>query len=265
MPVEPSEELQNEVEAFQARLRDEKKSGPTGLTSDSTQKRDVVPDQAELPEVDSGPSKLSVAVRDAKTWVTSTGQKAAGAVAAYSAQAKARKEAKATEREANASAVDADTPVEQAPRTKPKPAAQAASKSAPTTDEARSTSSPVDFLKRHKKPIILGAVGAAALGLVVVGLVRFQFVTVDQGIETTLGDAAGRTVLVSKATEANPNDLIVAVLPGSAASGEEAIIMGSVFSENDETYAIYDGEVIWQIPLSDVRGIVLFAQATQLP
>jgi hypothetical protein len=38
-----------------------------------------------------------------------------------------------------------------------------------------------------------------------------------------------------------------------------------VFSKNDETYALYDGEVIWQIPIGSIRGKVLFAEATQTP
>jgi hypothetical protein len=41
--------------------------------------------------------------------------------------------------------------------------------------------------------------------------------------------------------------------------------MGSVFSVNDQSYALYDGEVIWQIPLADIKGVVMFADATQIP
>jgi hypothetical protein len=54
---------------------------------------------------------------------------------------------------------------------------------------------------------------------------------------------------------------VVALLPG----GQGFLIMGSVFSVNDQSYALYDGEVIWQIPLADIKGVVMFADATQIP
>lgn len=54
----------------------------------------------------------------------------------------------------------------------------------------------------------------------------------------------------------------MAVQPGSPEDAPELII-GTVFSSNEETYALYDGEVIWQIPLADLKGKVLFAEATQ--
>jgi hypothetical protein len=60
---------------------------------------------------------------------------------------------------------------------------------------------------------------------------------------------------------AQPEDLVVALLPG----GQGLLIMGSVFSVNDQSYALYDGEVIWQIPLADIKGVVMFANATQIP
>lgn len=118
---------------------------------------------------------------------------------------------------------------------------------------------------KHKKAIILGAAGAIVLIVGISLLANFKVVTVAQGIETTLGVSEGRTVIIANAETAAQNDLIVAVLPGSQNSDEETLLIGSVFSLNGETYAVYDGEVIWQVPLSDLRGKVMFASATEAP
>lgn len=140
------------------------------------------------------------------------------------------------------------------------------SKSDKKSDSEGSSSKRGSFsFAKHKTSIILGGVGIVVLGLVIFSFARFQVVTVAQGIETTLGASEERTVLIAKASEAERNDLIVAVLPGSGVEGKEVLILGSVFSENGETYAVYDGEVIWQIPLSDLRGMVMFASATEAP
>ena len=137
-----------------------------------------------------------------------------------------------------------------------------------STDEA--TQSPslsglwekiVEFLRNNKKKVILGA---SALVLVVLSLsliLRFEIVTANQGIDTTLGSSENRTVIIDTAVTAQPEDLVVALLPG----GQGFLIMGSVFSVNDQSYALYDGEVIWQIPLADIKGVVMFADATQIP
>ncbi len=117
------------------------------------------------------------------------------------------------------------------------------------------------FVGSNKKKVILGA---SALVLVVLSLsliIRFDVVTAAQGIDTTLGSSVNRTVIIDTAVTAQPEDLVVALLPG----GQGLLIMGSVFSVNDQSYALYDGEVIWQIPLADIKGVVMFANATQIP
>jgi hypothetical protein len=48
-------------------------------------------------------------------------------------------------------------------------------------------------------------------------------------------------------------------------TNKEILVIGTVFSKNDQTYALYDGEVIWQITAEQIRGIVLFAEATEAP
>jgi hypothetical protein len=68
-------------------------------------------------------------------------------------------------------------------------------------------------------------------------------------------------VFIEKTDTAIQNDLIVALLPGSGDA--KTLIIGTVFSSNEETYALYDGEVIWQIPLADLKGKVLFATALE--
>ena len=117
------------------------------------------------------------------------------------------------------------------------------------------------FVRSNKKKVILSA---SALVLVVISLsliLRFEIVTANQGIDTTLGSSENRTVIIDTAVTAQPEDLVVALLPG----GQGFLIMGSVFSVNDQSYALYDGEVIWQIPLADIKGVVMFADATQIP
>lgn len=122
----------------------------------------------------------------------------------------------------------------------------------------------LSFFKR--KSVIFGGLGAILLiVLLIVGFANFAFVTTAQGIKTTLGSSENRTVLIAKGSNASQSDLVVAVLPGTGDIDNEQLIMGTVFSLNDETYALYDGEVIWQIPLDDLRGTVLFASATQVP
>jgi hypothetical protein len=39
--------------------------------------------------------------------------------------------------------------------------------------------------------------------------------------------------------------------------------MGTVFSKNDETFAVLGDDVVWQVPVGDLRGKVWFA--TPLP
>jgi hypothetical protein len=115
---------------------------------------------------------------------------------------------------------------------------------------------------RNKKITVASVVAAVVLVVVIVLLAKFEFVTPDAGIKTSLGSAKGHSVLIEKGAAIAPNDLIVAVQPGSPEDAPELII-GTVFSSNEETYALYDGEVIWQIPVGDLKGKVLFAEATQ--
>jgi hypothetical protein len=125
---------------------------------------------------------------------------------------------------------------------------------------------PIRFGKlspRAKK--IAFAIGGAALVVIVavVLLLTFRFVTPDQGITTNLGSGKGHTVLIQKVGPFAAEDLVVAALPGSGDGGQQELIIGTVFSLNDQTYALYDGQVIWQIPLGDIIGKVLFAQAIE--
>lgn len=119
-----------------------------------------------------------------------------------------------------------------------------------------------DATPRTKKIALSSVIGGVVLIIVIVLLAKFEFVTPDAGIKTSLGSAKGHSVLIEKGASIAPNDLIVAVQPGSPEDAPELII-GTVFSSNEETYALYDGEVIWQIPVGDLKGKVLFAEATQ--
>lgn len=122
-----------------------------------------------------------------------------------------------------------------------------------------------DVFTRRKKTVIVSGIGALLVIFVVIFITRFEFVTTAQGIETTLGSSENRLVLIDTSAEAKPEDLVVAVLPGQTPDAGQQLLMGSVFSMNDQTFALYDGEVIWQIPLQDVKGVVVFAEATELP
>lgn len=115
---------------------------------------------------------------------------------------------------------------------------------------------------RTKKVIATSVAAAIVIIFGIVLVAKFEYVTPNGGINTSLGDGMGTTVLIEKGAAIEPNDLIVAVQPGSPQDAPELII-GTVFSSNEETYALYDGEVIWQIPLADLKGKVLFAEATQ--
>lgn len=119
----------------------------------------------------------------------------------------------------------------------------------------------VVFVRSNKKKVIFGASAFLIVVLSLSLIIRFDVVTASQGIDTTLGSSVNRTVIIDTAVTAQPEDLVVALLPG----GQGLLIMGSVFSVNDQSYALYDGEVIWQIPLADVKGVVMFADATQIP
>lgn len=119
---------------------------------------------------------------------------------------------------------------------------------------------------RVNKKVAMAASGLTvvlAIGLTLV--MSLSYVTVGDGIETNLGSSVERTVLTLKTSDANQGDLIVASLGLDNETNEEILIMGTVFSKNDQTYALYDGEVIWQITAEQIRGKVLFAEATETP
>jgi hypothetical protein len=117
-------------------------------------------------------------------------------------------------------------------------------------------------IKRLRLLVIVG-LGLVVIGASTYGLTRFDFVTATQGIDTTLGNSANRGVVVDTADDVAPNDLVAALLPNPDEAGSDGVLIGTVFSENTETVAVYDGEVIWQIPVGNVLGTVLFATATE--
>lgn len=122
------------------------------------------------------------------------------------------------------------------------------------------------FRTRVKKSVaVVAGVSTlvAATGLAL--LLSVASVTVTSGIETTLGSSENRTVLTLRASDANQGDLLVASLGVDIETNEEILVMGTVFSKNDQTYALYDGEVIWQITAEQILGKVLFAEATETP
>ena len=131
-------------------------------------------------------------------------------------------------------------------------------KSLPATTRAKYSESSA----RTKRITLASVVAAVVIVFALILLAKFEFVTPNGGIKTSAGSAQGTTVLIEKGAAIAPNDLIVAVQPGSPEDAPELII-GTVFSSNEETYALYDGEVIWQIPVGDLKGKVLFAEATQ--
>lgn len=93
----------------------------------------------------------------------------------------------------------------------------------------------------------------------------FDNITVSEGIRTSTGPGDGQSVLVMKTTSADQGDLVVGVMPGTGDDFETEYVMGTVFSSNEETYAIYDGEVVWQVPISQLTGKVLFSKPDQFP
>ena len=115
---------------------------------------------------------------------------------------------------------------------------------------------------RNKKVTLATVIAVPVIVIAVILVAKFEFVTPNVGIKTSAGPIPGTSVLIEKGAAIAPNDLIVAVQPGSPEDAPELII-GTVFSSNEETYALYDGEVIWQIPVGDLKGKVLFAEATQ--
>lgn len=113
--------------------------------------------------------------------------------------------------------------------------------------------------------VILIATGAVVIAVLAYGMLSIESVPISEGIATTRGPGDGQTVLIDKTTSANQGDLVVGVMPGTSGSDDEKYVMGTIFSANDETYAVYDGEVVWQVPIGDLKGKVLFASPTEFP
>jgi hypothetical protein len=119
---------------------------------------------------------------------------------------------------------------------------------------------------RLTKPVAFVVSGVSVIVVLSLTVIlNFAYLTVGSGIETTLGSSEDRTVLVLKASDAQGGDLLVASLSVDEDTNQEILVMGTVFSKNDQTYALYDGDVIWQITADQIRGIVLFAEATESP
>ena len=116
--------------------------------------------------------------------------------------------------------------------------------------------------KKVRRGALIGA-GVFLVAASTYGYVRFDFVTATQGIDTTLGESADRAIVIDTVDDVSRTDLVAAILPFPAEDGSDAVLIGTVFSENTETVAVYDGEVIWQIPVDDILGTVLFATATE--
>ena len=122
------------------------------------------------------------------------------------------------------------------------------------------------FKTRVKKSVaVVAGVSTLAVAIGLTLLLSVATVTVTSGIETTLGSSENRTVLTLRTSDAAQDDLLVASLGVDIETNKEILVMGTVFSKNDQTYALYDGDVIWQITAEQIRGKVLFAEATEAP
>lgn len=112
---------------------------------------------------------------------------------------------------------------------------------------------------KNTKLIYIAAGAAVILAVAITGFVRLEVVTVAKGIPLTSGQSTGTSVMIDKFGEVKRGDLIIGVMPGTKKE-EKKNLLGSIFSQNDQTYAIYDGEVIWQLPLTDLVGKALFVE-----
>lgn len=128
-----------------------------------------------------------------------------------------------------------------------------------TTAQIKKTFSGKKWATGNKKVVILAAASVAVLALAITALVRLEVVTVTKGIPLTSGKSTGTSVMIDKFADVKRGDVIVGVLPGTKKEDKKTI-MGSVFSQNVQTYALFDGEVIWQLPLKDLVGKALFVE-----
>jgi hypothetical protein len=113
---------------------------------------------------------------------------------------------------------------------------------------------------KRGKLVLLISISAVVLTLAITALIRLEVISVTKGIPLMSGESTGTSVMVDKFAEVKPGDVIVGVLPGTKKE-EKQTLLGSIFSQNDQTYAIFDGEVIWQLPLKDLVGKALFVEA----
>jgi hypothetical protein len=116
------------------------------------------------------------------------------------------------------------------------------------------------FSGKNTKFIYIAAGGALVLALAITAFVRLEVVTVTKGMPLTSGDSTGTSVMIDKFASVERGDVIIGVMPGTKREDKKTIL-GSIFSQNDQTYAIFDGEVIWQLPLKDLVGKALFVEA----
>lgn len=112
---------------------------------------------------------------------------------------------------------------------------------------------------KNTKFIYIAAGGTLVLALVITAFVRLEVVNVSKGIPLTSGESTGSSVMIDKFATVERGDVIIGVMPGTKHEDKKTLL-GSVFSQNDQTYAIYDGEVIWQLPLEDLIGKALFVE-----
>jgi hypothetical protein len=116
---------------------------------------------------------------------------------------------------------------------------------------------------RGNKVAVLSAGAILVGGLTIFGFVKFEFVTVTEGVTTSNGPSEGQRFFIEKTGSAERNDLVVGLMPGSEEGENEKLVMGTVFSKNDETFAVLGDNVVWQVPVGDLRGKVWFT--TPLP
>ena len=114
-------------------------------------------------------------------------------------------------------------------------------------------------MSRPTKKIIVLAVAATIVAAASYTALSFGSLTISEGIANNFGPGNGQTVLIDKTKIAEQGDLVVGVMPGTSGTDDEKYVMGTVFSSNDQTYAVYDGNVVWQVPISELKGKVLFA------
>ena len=111
---------------------------------------------------------------------------------------------------------------------------------------------------RSNKVVVLSAGAILVGGLMIFGFVKFEFVTVTEGVTTSNGPSEGQRFFIEKTGSAERNDLVVGLMPGSEEGENEKLVMGTVFSKNDETFAVLGDNVVWHLPVGYPRAKVWF-------